>query len=232
MNTFTVISALILFVLTAICFLLPYRAGNKSTAKAVGITLFVLIALTLIGNLEVLVIFIWPLVAIFQILFITYWLFKLFKKPRIGQAVVTVLTLAVILLIMSPWIADWTYSKKDVKEVLLFHKIVLQDDFEIVRNESGGVTDYYETFTIRLSNEDFNRIAEDIKKSPNYQGYFSDYLKVPRLEYNSNESIEFETDNFFDKEYFSNSKMENGTFHFYFQLDKQNKELSYTGSDE
>ena len=232
MNAFTIIASLILYGLTVLCFVIPFKKGQRLTGYIVGGTLGVLITLSLIGNLDFLVIFIWPIIIMFQIIFILYWAFSAFNKKKTGLVVAAILSIGFLFLIMQPWISDWTFSKKDVNKILSFHSVELKDDFKILKNEAGGFRDYYETFTLKLSDNDFNRITQTIKTSKNYKGYFKDYYNLPTADYKSKDTIDFETDNHFEREYWSNSKMENGTYHFRFQFDKQNKELSYIGSDE
>ncbi|MFO0479933.1 MAG: hypothetical protein ACK50L_14325 [Bacteroidota bacterium] len=168
----------------------------------------------------------------FQIIFISYWAFIAFNRKKTGLVIATILTIGFILLIMQPWISDWTFSKKDATKILRFHNIELKDDFKILKNEAGGFRDYYETFTLKLSDNDFNSISHTIKNSKNYKRHFTDYSNLPTADYKTADTIDFETDNHFEREYWTNAKMENGTYHFRFQLDKQNKELSYIGSDE
>ena len=133
---------------------------------------------------------------------------------------------------MQPWIWNRTFSKKDATKILSFHNIELKDDFKILKNEAGGYRDYYETFTLKLSDNDFNRISQTIMTSKNYKGHFTDYTKLPLADYKTTDTVDFETNNHFEREYWTNNKMENGTYHFRFQLDKKKKELSYIGSDE
>ncbi|ROI10336.1 hypothetical protein EGI11_00025 [Chryseobacterium sp. H3056] len=232
MNAFTIISCLILYGLTFLCFFIPFKSGQKTTGKIVGLTLGILIILTLIGNLDFLVIFICPIFIIFQLIFITYWTFRYFGKKTAGRIATILLTIAFLLLILSPWISDWTFSKKDVKKILSYHSIELKDDFKIIRNEAGGFRDYYETFTLKLSDKDFENISQAIKKSKNYKGFFNDYSNLPSANYKTFDTIDFETPNQFNREYWTDKKMENGTYHFRIQLNKQSKELSYIGSDE
>ena len=232
MNAFTIISCLALYGLTFLCFLIPYKCGEKSTGQLAGIILGVLITLTLLGNLDFLVIFIFLVIIIFQLIFITYWTLRLFGKRRAGKIIALILTGIFLLILFSPWISDWIYNKQDVRKVLSFHGIELNDDFKILENESGGFRDFYETFTIKISDNDFYNISQKIKTSKNYKGFFKDYYNLPSSDYKSNDTIDFETPNFYEREYFSSKEMNNGTFHFRFQLDKQNKELDYTGSDE
>jgi hypothetical protein len=232
MNSFTIISSLVLYGFTLLCMLLPYKSGYKATGNLVGLVLGTLITLTLIGNLEYLVIFIWPLIVIFQIVFITYWTFGIFGRKKRGKIAVIILTFFFILILMQPWISDWTFSKKDVRKILSFHTIKIKDDFKILKNESGGFRDFYETFTLKISDADFNRISKEIKTSKNYKGYFSDFSNLPSADFKNNDTLDFETENHFEREYFSSKKMENGTYHFTIQLDKKDKELNYIGSDE
>jgi hypothetical protein len=232
MNAFNIISCLVLYGLTLLCFFIPFKNGQRQTGYIVGGTLGVLITLTLIGNLDFLVIFIWPVIVIFQIIFISYWTFRAYNRKKTGQVIAIVLTIAFLLLLMQPWISDWTFNKKDVRKILVFHNLELRDEFKILENEAGGFRDYYETFTLKLSDNDFNRISQTIKSSKNFKGLFTDYSNLPTAEYKTADTIDFETNNYIEREYWTCTKMENGTYHFRFQLDKKSKELSYTGSDE
>ena len=232
MNAFSVISYLMLYGLAFLCFFVPYKCGQKRTGQIAGIILGLLITLTVIGNLDFLVIFIFLFIIIFEVVFIVYWTLRLFGKRRSGKIIALMLTVVFLLIILSPWISDWTYNKKDVKKVLSFHGIELKDDFKILRNESGGFRDFYETFTIKISDNDFYNISQKIKTSKNYKGLFTEYYNLPSLDFKNYDTLNFETSKTFDREYFSIKKMENGTFHFRVQLYKKNKELSYTGSDE
>ena len=168
----------------------------------------------------------------FQIIFITYWTFRFFGKRTAGKITTILLTSIFIILLLSPWISDWMFSKKDVRKILSFHSIELKDDFKILENEAGGFRDYYETFRLKVSDTDFNNISHMITTSKNYKGLFTDYSKAPSANYKTKDTIDFETENQFEREYWSSKEMENGTFHFRFQLSKKDKELSYIGSDE
>ena len=232
MNAFTITLSLILYGLTFLCFFIPFKKGQLQTGYVTGGILAFIITLTLIGNLDFLTIFIWPVIIMFQIIFISYWTFTAFNKKKIGLVISTILAVGFLLLIMQPWISDWAFSKKDAIKILSFHNIELKDDFKILKNEEGGFRDYYKTFTLKLSDNDFNRISQKIKTSKNYKGYFTDFTNLPSADYKTTDTIDFETDNHFEREYWTNNKMENGTYHFRFQLDKQKKELNYIGSDE
>lgn len=222
-----------LFGLAVLCFVLPFKAGKKQTANVVGSILTILISLTLVGNLDFLVIFIWSIVLMFQFVFISYWSFKLFNRKKVGLFVASALTGTFGLLILSPWISDWLFNKNDAREIFSIHSIELKDDFILLKNEAGGFGDYYEIFTLKLSDNDFDRIAYQIKNSANHKGISKDSSDLPFAEYSSLDTVDFETENVVVREYWiDKAKMVNGTYHFRFQLNKQKKELTYIGSDE
>lgn len=232
MSAFYIISTLVLFGLTFICFLIPYRNGQKLTSYIVGSTLFLIIALTFIGNLSFLVIFIWPVIVLIQIIFITYWSFRAFNRKKTGLVVATILTFAFLLLLLQPWISDWTFNKKDVRKILAFHHLEVKDDFKILENEAGGFRDYYETFTIQLSENDYKRLTQTIRTSKYFKGLSTNYSNPSAMFNTINDTIDSENANYYVREYWTSTKMENGTYHFTIQLDKKSKTLSYIGSDE
>ena len=223
---------MILFGLSALCFLFPFKSGHKTTGLIVSLILGLTITLTLVLHLDFLIIFIWPIIVVFQIVFIIYWIFRVYGKRRLGTIIALILAVIFILIAMQPWISDWTFNKKDVRKILLFHGFELKDDFKILRNESGGFRDYYETFTIKLSDKDYQQIVSRIKTSKNYKGLFPDLTKQePMADYKNHDTVDFETNYNFEREYWSKQTRDNGTFHFRFQLSKT-EELNYIGSDE
>lgn len=229
MNTFTIIAGIILYGLTFICFLIPFRNGHRQTGYLIGAFLGAIVTLTFIVNLEFLTIFIWPLLLILQIIFISYWALKAFNKKKAAKVFSIILTIGFLLLILQPWISDWTFSKKDAEEILRFHNIELKDDYEILKNEAGGFRDYHESFTLKISDFDFNRITEQIKSSPNFKGYFTDLSRLPSADYKTKNTVEYETLNHINREFWTDKSLQNGTYYIIFQLDKQEKELRYIG---
>ncbi|MCC1485582.1 hypothetical protein [Winogradskyella immobilis] len=231
MNHFNIISSLILFGLSILCFWFPYKNENKKTGIVTGTILSLLIAWTILAELEFLIIFIWSFILTFQIIFLTYWIFRVFKRPKTGKYVSLLLTLGLILLFMSPWISDWTFSKNDARELLSEHNIELKDNFRILKNESGGFMDYAHTLKIQISESDKIRIAKEIRESKGFLE-FIDYKKdFPSANYETFEKLNYETENHLNREYWTKEPMEDGTSHFYFQLSKSENELQYIGTD-
>lgn len=139
MNHFNLITSLVLLGLTILCFWLPFKEGKKQNGIITGIILSIIITWTILAELEFLVIFIWPFILVFQIIFLTYWIFRIFKRPKTGKYVSLFLTLGFILLCMSPWISDWTFSKNDARKLLVEHNIELQDDFKILKKRKWWI---------------------------------------------------------------------------------------------
>ncbi len=218
--------------MTGLCFWFPYKSGQKRVGQIASITLGLLIIWTLIGNLDFLVIFIWPSILAFQIIFLTYWAFRLFGHPKIGTFSVIVLTTSILLIAFQPWISDWTFNEKDAQKMLSWHNIILQDDFEVIENESGGFRDYAHSFTLKISESDFQKIADEIRSSNNFMGLITDLTQLPMADYKSADTINYETENQLKREFYIKQKMEDGTYHFIFSLRKDQKELNYFGINE
>ncbi|MFT7379844.1 MAG: hypothetical protein ACI8ZQ_001597, partial [Bacteroidia bacterium] len=208
MNHFNLITSLVLLGLTVLCFWLPFKEGNKRTGIITGIILCIIIAWTILAELEFLVIFIWPFILVFQIIFLTYWTFRIFKRPKIGKYVSSFLTLGFILLCMSPWISDWTFSKNDARKLLAEHNIELKDDFKILKNESGGFIDYAHTLKIQISDSDKSRIAKEIRESKKFLEIVDFKNNFPSADYETFEKLNFETENYLNREYYVKEPME------------------------
>lgn len=233
MRPFYIISASILITLTFLCYYLPYKSNRKNTGFLVSVILGIIITWSLIGELDFLVIFIWPVIFAFQIIFITYWAFGLFGKRKLGTIFSSFLTIGFILIVMQPWITDWTFSKKDARKILSWHHIELKKDFKILKNESGGFSDYSHTFILKISDSDFNSISNQIRQSKSFKRIFSDLQKdYPEAGYKVYDTINFETDRFLKREYYTKTPKEDGTFHFIITLLKKEKQLEYFGINE
>ncbi len=233
MTSFYIISGSILILLTLLCFYLPYKNNREKTGIIVSKILGIIIIGSLISRLDFLVIFIWPIIFAFQIIFITYWIFRLFGKTKLGTVFSFILTIGFILIAIQPWITDWTFNKKEASKILSWHHIKLKKDFQILHNESGGFTDYSHTFTLKISESDFKKIANEIRNSKSFKRVFSDSQKdFPVLNYDSYDTINYETDKYLEREFYTKEKQKDGTFHFIISLNKKTKELHYFGINE
>jgi hypothetical protein len=232
-TSFTIITSLILFGLSFLCYWLPSKNGQREIGLIASIPLGLLVGLTFIGSLEFLVIFIWPVILAFQIVFLTYWTFRNFGLKKAGFITGLILTTLFLLVAMSPWIEDFAFNNKDAKEILSWQKIKLNDDFEILKNESGGFSDYAHSFKLKISQSDYDRIANMIRSSKNYKGLITDLTnQIPTADYRSTDTVNYETENYIAREYYTKAKMEDGTYHFLIKLSKKDNELNYFGINE
>lgn len=106
------------------------------------------------------------LILFFGIPYFTYYVIKKIGKPRIGK----ILGIGIFVLFISfatyVIFEDYFFFKSSARKELKKMDLILNDDFEILKNESGGFTDYYHIFELKLSQNDIKRLTED-KNSEN-----------------------------------------------------------------
>ena len=232
MNSIQIIFSLVLLGFTFLCFWLPFKEGKKVTGIILGTLIGIIVIWTIIAELEFLIIFIWPFILAFQITFLSYWIFRVFKKSKSGIYISSFLGIGFILLFMSPWISDWIFSKNDTRNLFAKHNIELKDDFKILKNSSGGFMDYYHILEIELSNRDYNRLKTEIIESRNYLGNLENDWYSKRPELVKLDTMNYETKYNYIRDFSKKQKFEDGTFHFIFELSKSENKLRYIGSNE
>ncbi|NAY92183.1 hypothetical protein GTQ34_09650 [Muricauda sp. JGD-17] len=183
--------------------------------KAIGVVAscffgFIL-AWTLLAELEFLVIFIWPVLLALQLIFLSYWTFRVFNSKKVGVVVSGLLSFGFILIAMSPWISDWTFNKKDTKKLLSEQNIILKENFTIIKNESGGFRDYYQIFKVEISEKDKLRIINQIESMDNYQEETNNRFYLPEL---------------------SENRYKGDTLHANYQTDREYKNAMYYPNGE
>ncbi len=214
----------ILLTLIFICFYLPYKKGNPKTAIITSVVLFSYFVLCEVKFEAIfLIIFLFPLF-LFCIVFITYWLLNFLGLKKIGAFASIGLTIIFVLLSASPWIEDWLFSNKDAKEILLENDIYLSKDFEVISNEKGGMRDYFQTFTLKISDEDYNKIKKDILKKS--VGVYN-----KRTSNQDSPNVFYENKNNFVIDKYKGSSNENEFSHIRIELNKEKKELYYNADE-
>ena len=222
----------ILLILTFFCFWIPYKSGKENTGKTVGLFLLIIILIDIITTLDFLSLFLYFFFISFSIIFISYWTLRYFKLKKAGMITASILTIGFITLCLSPWISDWTFSESDAKKILSEHGIKLENEFELLSNESGGFTDYYHIFEIELSEPDYEKVKSIITKDKNYIGKLENNWWDKRPELRNLDTMNYENQYKYIRDYSKHGKMEDGTFHFVFELSKTRKTLRYIGSNE
>jgi len=222
----------ILLTLTFFCFWVPYKSGKKNTGKTVGVFLLIILLIDIITTLDFLSLFIYFFFISFSIIFLSYWTLRYFKLKKAGIITASILTIGFITLCLSPWISDWTFSESDANKILSEHGIKLENEFELLSNESGGFTDYYHIFEIALSESDYEKVKHLITKDKNYIGELGNNWWEKRPELRNLDTMNYENQYKYIRDYSEHGKMEDGTFHFVFELSKTRKTLRYIGSNE
>lgn len=168
----------------------------------------------------------------FSIIFITYWTFRLYNRNKLGIIFTSLFTIIFLLLCLSPWISDWTFNKNDAREILSEHGIWLGKDIELISNESGGLRDYYHIFEIELSESDYEQIKNMITRDKSYIGNLESDWRNVRHDLMNLDTLNYENQFKYIRDYKEYGKMEDGTFHFVFELSKTRRTLRYIGSNE
>ena len=222
----------ILLILTFFCFWIPYKSGNANTGKSVGILLLVVILIDIITTLDFLSLLLYFFFISFSVIFIIYWTFRYFKLKKAGIITSTILTIGLITLCLSPWISDWTFNTNDAEKILNLHGIKLDDKIDLLSNRSGGFMDYYHIFEIKLSESDYNKVRNIIIKDKKYIGDLDYNWWEKRPELRELDTLNYENEFNYVRDYSEHGKMEDGTFHFVFELSKSERILKYIGSNE
>ncbi|KZS41061.1 hypothetical protein AWE51_23165 [Aquimarina aggregata] len=139
------------------------------------------------------------------IIYLSYWIPKKLGKKKLGIILSRILSVGVILLILSFVFDDILFFKRDAKKYLSEQKIELNDDFEILNNQSGGVMDYYHRFELEISQVDKNRLINEIRSAENFQDSVISYYHLPSyFDRYSGELItaNYETDREFKTEFY------------------------------
>ena len=76
---FIIKSSIILFSLSTLCYWLPSKRGNKKAAFYGSILPLLIILLSLMDEFIFLRLFIWFIIVVFQIIFIIYWIIKIYN---------------------------------------------------------------------------------------------------------------------------------------------------------
>jgi hypothetical protein len=138
---------------------------------------------------------------IFSIIFFSYWIPKKLGKKKLGLWISGIVTVAILLFIISFIFEDELFSKSDAKGLLQEHNLHLSDDFNIVSNESGGFRDYTHMFELKISNDDRQKLINQIKSAHNFQSDMQDGFEL-KTEHERYSTI----DTFFTAHYHDTSK--------------------------
>jgi hypothetical protein len=108
---------------------------------------------------------------IFELVLIgaSYMILKHYGFKKTGIAISLILTLIFLLPIFLYAFESQLYFKSDARNDLKLAGVFLNDDFEIESNEIVGLTDYYQTTKLKVSDRDRNSLIEKIKNHKNFE---------------------------------------------------------------
>jgi len=99
--------------------------------------------------------------------FLTFFVLKKLGKPKIGKIIGLGILAVFVFFTTYVIFEDYFFFKSSARKELKQMDLVLNDDFEILKNESGGFTDYYQIFELKISEKDMNRLTENKKSETN-----------------------------------------------------------------
>jgi hypothetical protein len=100
------------------------------------------------------------LILFFGIPYLTYFTFKTLGKPRLGKVIGLVILTVFLLFTIYVTFEDYFFFKYSARKELKELDLILNDNFEIIKNESGGFKDYYHIFELKISHKDVERLIE------------------------------------------------------------------------
>jgi hypothetical protein len=140
------------------------------------------------------------------ITFLFYYTPKKLGYPKVGIVLASIVGLFFIYVTITDIYADELFSKSDAEQLLIGQDIELNDDFELVQNESmTAIGDYYHTFTLKITKKDKERIIKEIQASKNF--HLNKPLEPHSMDredyYNGSKQIKnYETEHQFIREFF------------------------------
>ncbi|WP_413533659.1 hypothetical protein [Empedobacter brevis] len=113
--------------------------------------------------------------------FVIYRLIKEYSQQKYARCFAVIYSIILLAYILSEVFSDELFSKNDAVELVEDLDFKLNDDFRLTKNVSyWGIGDYYHTFTLEISNQDKNRLIQEIKTSSNFITY-SNYSTTKRI---------------------------------------------------
>ena len=101
--------------------------------------------------------------------YVIFRLIKHYSHLKYAKYFAIIYSLFLTGFILSVVFEDKLFSKNDETELVEDLDFKLNDDFKLIKNESfSGIGDYYHTFTLEISDNDKNRLINEIKSSPNF----------------------------------------------------------------
>lgn len=173
------------------------------------------------------------------LIYLGYWIPKRFGNKKLGKWIAGILSITFLTLILSVVFEDELFFKSDAKKLLAEHNIELKDDFKLNSNQFTGISDFYHSFELKITETDKERLKNKITNADNYQNYVDDRfdIRADKPRYSDKNQVQEFTANYqtewgFVYEYYKpNEKGYNPTFNRISILKKENKLIYENISD-
>lgn len=100
-------------------------------------------------------------IIIFGIPYTVFFILKKIGKPKLAKIIGSGTLIVFLFFTTYVVFEDYFFFNSSAKNELKRMNLVLNDDFEILKNESGGFTDYYQVFELKISEQDANGLTKN-----------------------------------------------------------------------
>lgn len=108
-----------------------------------------------------------------------YWAIKSSGHPKVAKLITLVYGLFILIIATLIYFDDELFTKSEAKRYLAEHKFELNENFEILNNKSGGLTDYYHVFELEITKNEKEKFINQIKLNENFTKGISDDFYLP-----------------------------------------------------
>ena len=168
--------------------------------------------------------------------YVIFRLIKHYSQIRYAKYFAIIYSLFLIGLILSVVFEDELFSKNDATELVEDLNFKLNDDFELIKNESfSGIGDYYHTFILEISDNDKNRLINEIKSSPNFMNdsiYSTRKLVYPDRHKGKKTVWNYQNKTSYVREYFQPNGEGSAPTNRIISLDRISNELRFDDIDD
>ena len=152
------------------------------------------------------VIFLFIILVIFLIGYLIYKFLRYINFPKLAILATVAYVLFIIYIPISIIYEDELFFKRDAIELVEDLDFKLNDDFEIIENTSNwGIGESYHTFILEISDNDRNRLINEIKTSKNYMSdsiFSTDKIVYPDRYKGKKTVWNYEDESWYTRHYF------------------------------
>lgn len=103
------------------------------------------------------------IILLYGVPYLIFIVLKKLGKPKIGKIIGIVISTFFTFFTIYVVFEDYFFFKSSAHYELNQIDLVLNDDFEIIKNESGRFSDFYHIFELKISEQDVNRLTKNTK---------------------------------------------------------------------